>query len=677
MGRRPEREKARRPAIISGCSGLNIKINVLKSIIIFLLPAFCLFFSAVAQQDGATLYYTIREVTVLETNARFFCEDKPIFHVDPLVMQTYRCTNLGNVLSDQSPSMVRIYGSSGSLASLSLRGTGTNHAQVSWNGFAINSPTTGQVDLSLIPAGFMQQVNVINGASGALFGSGTFGGSVNLTNKPDWDNRVGFVHSVDGGSFGSLSNLISLKVGGQRIQYQVSFIRQDAENDFRYTDHFKYGNPVIHRTHNSYYSNGLLQNLYLNLPNGNTLDAGCWYQKKSLEIPALMGNYSPSNAMQKDSAFKMYLIYRKVYEKSNLVFKTAYFTDYLRYTDKISPDDNIFSIDSRIGARRLLNEFEYRYFWSRRIIIGAGAAYNYLTGKSNNFGNPVHENEFSLSSFVKLNFNKWIGNLGLRKEFYADVDPAMMYSMGWRYTAAKILIFRTNISNKFRKPTFNEKYWKPGGNPDLKPEKGWGADAGIQGELLFKNSASSIQYAITGYFQSIDNWIQWVVLDSLTPVEYKTVHAKGIEVTWLYQYETESFRLLSTLIYNLNRSTIVSTYDANPLYAGKQLMYVPLHTAKLNLYLYWKGWMAGMNINAAGRRQTVDSNDETLRLGGYIIPDVLAGYEKKFKPMSVNVGFRVENLLNTQYEIIRAYPMPGRAFYVTITVMLNKKQTIL
>ena len=39
------------------------------------------------------------------------------------------------------------------------------------------------------------------------------------------------------------------------------------------------------------------------------------------------------------------------------------------------------------------------------------------------------------------------------------------------------------------------------------------------------------------------------------------------------------------------------------------------------------------------------------------------------------VGFRVENLLNAQYEIIRAYPMPGRAYYITISAGFNKPRT--
>ena len=30
-----------------------------------------------------------------------------------------------------------------------------------------------------------------------------------------------------------------------------------------------------------------------------------------------------------------------------------------------------------------------------------------------------------------------------------------------------------------RMPTLNDRFWRPGGDPDLRPERGWNADAGL------------------------------------------------------------------------------------------------------------------------------------------------------------------------------------------------------
>ena len=127
-----------------------------------------------------------------------------------------------------------------------------------------------------------------------------------------------------------------------------------------------------------------------------------------------------------------------------------------------------------------------------------------------------------------------------------------------------------------------------------------------------------------------------MIQDSLTPVEYKTVHAKGIETELVYQYKTEHLQFSSTLVYNLNRSVIMQTYDDNALFEGKQLMYIPLHSGKISHYLKWKGWITSLNLHASGKRESVDSNDESLRMPGYIIADAMTGYEKKFRSVSMS-----------------------------------------
>ncbi len=647
----------------------------MKLRIFFFVPAYCLLFPADAQQTDAVSHYVIHEVRLVENNARFFSEDKPAFHVDPQALSYNAHDNLGELLTFNAPALIRSYGPSGSLASVSLRGTGTNHTQVSWNGFPINSPATGQADLSLVPAGFMQQVDVVHGASGALYGSGTFGGSVNMANKPDWENRANITWTIDGGSFSTLNNRLWARVGNRNIQYHVAAIHQEAENDFRYTDRYKYGRPVLFREHNAYHSTGLMQNVFLNLPEGHRLEAGCWYQQKTLELPALMGNYSASNVMQKDSTLKLYLTYRKLFEKSGFVLKSAYFTDNIRYTDKINPRDEAYSIDSKIGVKRWLNELEYRYYLSEKLIIGACAAYNNLAGSSNNYHGRIREHELSFSAFLKITLGKWIGNLGLRREYYEGTDPGLLYTAGWRFKASESLIIRTHVSNKFRKPAFNEKYWQPGGNPDLRPEKGWGTDAGIEGRLFSFAHACSVRYSVTGFFQRVDNWIQWVIQDSLTPIEYKTIRALGAETELSCRYKSGETLFMVTAVYNLNRSIIAGTYDHNPLYEGNQLMYIPLHAASMNLRFIRNGLTTALYLNASGKRETVDSHDETLQLPAYLTANAMAGFEKKYRYFSCFIGIRAENLMNASYEIIRAYPMPGRAFYLTLSVGLDRQQT--
>lgn len=615
----------------------------------------------------------IQEITIIQGNREFFSDDHVTHNIEPALLSTYRHQNIGYLLERETPAMVRNYGGTGSLSSVSLHGSGTNHTQVNWNGFPLNSPTTGQVDLSLIPAGFMHAVEVINGASGSLFGSGTFGGSIGLVNEPDWNNKFSLDYSLDAGSFGTLGNMVSVSAGSRKMQYQLSATAAKAENNFSYQDYYKNHAPEVQVRHHAYKSFGLIQNLFLNLDRGNYLEAGIWVQNKSIEIPAMMGSYKESNASQKDSLFRSFVSYRKVTRKSALVLKSAYFADFLRYTDKADAADTAFAIDSRIATGRFMNEADYRYYISKVLIVGGGASYNHVTGNSGNYGGKIKENEYALFGNVKVVLSDVIVNAGLRKEFYEGLNPPLQYSLGFRYKPAEHFILRSGFSSKFRKPTFNEKYWKPGGNPMLQPERGRGGE--VTAEWSPDKDQSNglwINAMVTGYYQWIDNWIQWVIHDSLTPVEYKKVQSRGID-TWLeYGCKFTNMNIRGTLNYNYNSSVIISTYDDNKLFEGNQLMYAPVHVFRAGFDVGFYGFTMGLSSAFTGYRETVETADETLRLPGYGVLNLMAGFRRKIFVADVALDFHIDNVFDKSYEIIRAYPVPGRTCHFTLRIGLGK-----
>jgi outer membrane cobalamin receptor len=616
------------------------------------------------------------EVRIVSTNARFFSDDKNTQSVNLKSVFFHRQQNLDYLLYAESPALVKSYGSAGSLVSLSLRGTGSNHTQVSWNGFPLNSPATGQADLSLIPAGTVQSVEIIYGASGALYGSGTFGGLVDIRNEPDFRNRISVDYSFGAGSYGTLGHLLNLKTGNQHWQYHLSAVTGKAENDFFYRDHYRFNAPRVKATHNSYHTLGIIQNVFYNGRKGNYFEAGMWHQYKYKDIPSQMGSYRVSNASQKDSIFRTYLSYRKTFTRSMLLIKAAYFADYLRYTDKIERSDPEYSVFSNIATRRFMTEAEFRHYLASSWVFGAGAAYNFLAGNSGNFGGYLSENEYALHASVKFTKSDWIFNAAIRKEFYEDVDPSPQYAVGLRHRIGEWLTLRTGISSKFRKPTFNEKYWKPGGNPSLRPEKGWGGDLAVE-FLLSGQSSNTGQTEITvnGYYQVIENWIQWIIKDSLTPVEYKKVHAKGVEVSLTSKFSLIGLDNRFDFSYNYRQSVIMDTYDDNMLFRGNQLAYVPKHSARISFTTGYRGIQAGLQYHFTGSRETVESADESLRLPPYGLVDLVAGYTGEFKNMRPGLYFRMENIFNRQYEVIRSFPMPGRTFYITATMGLHKDDT--
>lgn len=647
------------------------KVKSFRFIIVF---GLCILFapSSSGQQTENKVIY-VPEVIVREKHSDFFSEDQTSIHVPEKAISLYRQQSLGVLLNQESPALLRSYGSAGSLISLSLHGTGSNHTSVTWNGFPLNSPSSGQADLSLIPSGFMQSVEIVNGASGALYGSGTFGGLVELSNTADWNNKFSAIVSGNAGSFSTGGLFAMIRAGNKKLQYDIAVTNIKAANDFKYRDIYQPGSPLTRLENNGYGNKGIMQNIYFNAGKGNHFEAGSWIQNKDKELPALMGSFTGANAFQNDFITRTYLNYSKRFINSSFAVKTAYLSDLMHYTDKINASDDFYSVDSEIKTSRLMTGMEYMHAVSSLITAGAGGAFVHTGSETNNYTEDVNESDYSLYGNLKLSLPNFIYNVSLRQEFYKGIDPLLQVSSGFRLKAGNRVILRSNISNKFRKPTLNEKYWRPGGNPDLRPEKGWGGDISLEIDLTGKDDNFQLNMLATAYFQSVDNWIQWVMRDSLTPVEYKKVHARGAEaIINMHLPLREEFYIEGSLNYGFNVSTIMDTYDNQRSIINKQLVYVPESVSRLNIDVYFKGLRAGFYSSYTGTRQTVETADPWLELPPFFVADIVTGYERNINGIDSELLLRIENVFNTRYEVIRSYPMPGRAFYFTLRFTFNK-----
>ena len=123
---------------------------------------------------------TIPEVTINAPRPWHFRDDIKTDVFTSEKLQSFEGESLGRFLIGNTALNVKTYGTGGALASVSLRGSSTSHVQVNWNGFPINSVTHASCDFSMIPATGFDRISVVYSAPGALYGSGTFGGAINL-----------------------------------------------------------------------------------------------------------------------------------------------------------------------------------------------------------------------------------------------------------------------------------------------------------------------------------------------------------------------------------------------------------------------------------------------------------------------------------------------------------------
>ncbi len=618
----------------------------------------------------------IKEVKVVKTRLKFYSEDVKVVALDSGMLQRNPFLDLGELLSLYKAISITSYGSKGALSSVSLRGTGSSHTSISWHGIPLNSITSGTADLSLIPSGQFTNVSVAYGSPGSLYGSGAFGGALLLGNEADWSKQLMIQGTLETGAFNSNAAGVSFLIGNQRIQFRISPFFQSAKNDFRFRDIAKPGNPVESRVHDFYQKYGFVQNLYLRLPGGQGFELGTWYQVKLKEIPLPMGSFSESRQNQTDSTLKAYIKYSNRFRKSSIEVRAAYSYDYLRFLDKQPDAGKSFAIDSRIITNQVYLDLNSRFYHLGQLILDAGGNVSFLSGSTGNYANR-QENEYraNLVTGAKLIIGNSVINGSLRYHTNQTKSPKMLYSLGFRLPVLKDrMLFRGNYSTRYRLPGFNDKYWIPGGNPDLLPEYGWGADIETKLNLLMPNDQSQLLvFDITVQTTTITNWIQWVPVSGYwRPVNYKQVWSRGLESGILWRTQMQGINLGFMADYSLAFATVVQA--DNPNLYGKQLRYLPKHLLKIHLKMDFRRLYTGLEYQFTGKRYTTEDNDLFYALDPVHTINLDFGYQPDRTLKRWTLRFKIVNIFNKEYQMIRSYPMPGRSWQIGLNYTFQKNQ---
>ena len=631
-------------------------------------------FSVHALEEGTDTIgvYSISEVIIEKSRNSFFLEDKKVSLPDSLTRKAFAGSDIGELLGLFSAAYINTPGSRGASSSSFLRGTSSYQTAVSWNGFTLNSLTLGTMDLSLLPSGAFSNVSVVHGASGSLAGSGNMGGSVLLDNGANWNERLRAGVASEFGTYGSRNYSFSGNIGNPRLQYQLHLFSQQAENSFRFTDTFKHGDPAATITNNSLDNKGLMHNLFIRLPGNHKLEAGMWYQVKEKEIPAIMGSYLPANTVQNDSLLRMYAKWSVFRNNSSLTVNTAFFDEQMVYRDRNLRDDGHYMTDSRIRSSRWINDINYRNYLADFLSADAGVSFSALSAHAGAYGEKAGEYQVAAVSAAKLTLPGFVSNLSVRKEFHSSTQIPVLFAIG----ARKDLPFRgmalkASYSDQFRVPSFNDKYWQPGGNPDLLPEYGYSGEIGLT-HYMVTGKGTEISAEVNAYKSRLNDMIMWVPAENNSwwyPENREKADIRGIEASGSANGNSGVINYSTGFSYNYARSVTQGPDGADD---ERRLIYVPGHAGSAYLNVWINRFFAGMNLRHNGSRYTTADNNPALKMPSFTVFKSYAGFNIRIGDMNGRLQLMVRNLFNSRYQVVRSYPMPGRTFHLGFSLEFRR-----
>ncbi len=592
--------------------------------------------------------FSIPGVVISASRNDHFSNDTRSEDFDSSDLSDFRGESIARFLSAKTALNLKNYGAGGAASTVSLRGTSSSHLQVNWNGFPVNSVTLGSCDFSMLPAGGFDNISVIHGASGSLYGSGTFGGAVNLVNQTEPGKALNGEVTIGYQSLNALSGSLAFHAGTERMAWKMHSWGTLSENKFRYFDYIRQEERV--QTDGGWKDAGMIQSLAFSINSTSSIETGIWYQVKSYSIPSRIG--STSYETQKDSTLRLYAAYKTSGNRWSLKFKNALFSSRQAYRQKTDPADDQYSVISDISSLQLFSDVNFRYYIRKQFSIDAGLTGTFTSASVSSYGGEKEEKGLAAFTGIKYSSGGITLLASLREEWSNTYNSGLLPSAGlsWNVVPGTVEI-KANISRKFRKPTFNDLFWQPGGNPGLKPESGTSVDAGTE-LLLSENEHHSLKAETGFYYSVISNMIAWVPSGTFwAPQNHQVVNTKGADAGLIYDGSTGSLKYGSKINLMFNRA--VSSADGED--TVEKILYSPFLTAFWELSLsYGLFDFSVRNHFASGRLY-----DRTHTLDPYYTADIQAGLQVPAGNGKAGISLIAYNVTGATYELIRLYPMPG------------------
>ncbi len=616
--------------------------------------------------------------------------------VDSLVFAGKVSMSLSDVLSESTPVFIKSHGR-GALATASFRGTASSHTRVNWNGISISSPMAGMVDFSLIPVYVIDEISLRHGTASIADGSGGLGGSINISNRANWDNTLQAGYTQGLGSYATYDEFLQLGAGSKRLQIRSRLYHNQSANNYSFLNRgigMVEDGRIVHPTDTNrnagYKRYGFLQEFYYQPYKRHVVSVKWWSQWADRSIPQGTSYEGPEYSnlnRQADTDHRLVVDWNRYAERGKWEVRSGYSHKQLNYT--LHNDVAGLGLVPAIYSDSWQNSFFNHAGWSiqvnDRLSLQSGLDINIHQVASRDSvaktGYERSQSEYSLlatgqySVWQRLNLNVMVRQEMIQGRIspllpFAGFDLLLLNDPG--------LVFKGHVARNYHHPTLNDMYWQPGGNPDLLPEEGISMEAGLQYQAMLRQT--QFEAEVTAYRTDVNNWILWIpsLKGYWQPNNISRVLSRGLEVSTRADSRIGRVGVKAVATYAYTRSI---NYGDPLVWGdasyGKQLVYIPVHSGNVFLHLRYKGFYMGWQHNSYSERFTTSGNDISRRnwLYPYFMNDLSFGTNFQSGRLQLAAELKVYNLFDETYHSILYRPMPGRHVMVMVKIGMERMKS--
>ncbi|MDR2923954.1 MAG: TonB-dependent receptor [Treponema sp.] len=577
------------------------------------------------------------------------------------------------------------YGSYGNQAGISLRGLDSKRIAILIDGVPADSALDGKFDISQIDLNSVERIEVIYGGSDSRYNiSGAMGGMINIITvkkQPaglrlgasvsntsalpgEYRGRSGQTQGPDWEDLADTQNIdISGAYGGSGFSVTANAFANRAENHFLFVDRYNY---TRRKDNNEVWDAGGAVSVIGELSDFSKLifSSNFYYGGKNIPTSGFSSNVGKQQDIS--SRNNVMLDMPRAF-RDDLAMEASLGWHFVR-RDYTAPSSGVPPADdfSRHDQQNITAINRWNWYTGEKLALKSGFDYRFIYLDSTDIGKRNrHDGGIYLTAEYKP-VQKFLVIPSVKAVFASEGDTPFtaVPKLGLLWNVTDSLALKNNYFRSFKFPDFEELYWGEGGgaagNPDLKPEDGWGGDIGLS--WRFKELFNFESTFFTHWLKDSIHWYQgtggvW------RPENVGEAMFFGLDskITFNIPVSLGSIKkIIPSVSYQCLLSYLLSFgYDFAD---NKRIPYSPVHTIGASLEVPWNTGSVIISAHYESLRYNDRANLTELEPYFLLNASVNQKIGKNFAVFGV-----LRNILNESYESFSDYPMPG----ITLTIGLR------
>ena len=647
------------------------------------------------EEPADTMVRELDEVVVTaESKTNTAVSTAPLQLKTKIDIEALPAIQVSDVLKHLSGVSIKDYGGIGGLKTVSVRSLGAAHTAVSYDGITVADGQNGQIDISRFSLDNVNSIELSNGQGDNIFVPARSMASAAVlsiqTTKPTFNKNQKVTGSVSfrGGSFTTLNPAFFLAASlSKKLSLSVNADYLYSKGDYPYSLH--YGSDENDSVSTEQRQNSDVSNLHTEatLFGSDSVNEGyfkAYYYRSNRGLPGATIFYNTSSfssqRLNEQVAFAQGHYNRHLTDIWDFQLNAKYNFSYTHYKDPAALNSAGIEENHYRQSEYYLNAAaQVRPLQNLAVSLSTDGIVTTMNADIINFARPVR--------------TQWLSALSLKyvRPWVTFVGTALFNAV-WDYTRTdrsttnrfkcspyisasfkpfvylkedldlRLRIFYKNI---YRLPTFNDLYYSRVGNRNLKPEDTNQINIGITYALANKSFVSSLLLSADIYHNDVTDKIVAYPTKNVftwTMLNYGHVSICGFDLNADIDLELyKGYHIEFATTYTYNRAVNITDKES-PDYKH-QIPYTPRISGSANAILRTPYVNIAYSLIWSGIRYAVNQNYAENRLPAYCDHSLTVSHDFRLpNSQSLALALEVINLTNTNYEVIRYFPMSGRQF---------------